>query len=116
MLPGATPLKELAGALRALATGDSASIVEDLGKRADSLDRVLRVVLPDRGQLLLVVDQFEELFTLADDNEQRRFLDQLAHAVTVNDSRLHVLATLRADYYDRPLGVHPFGALVNAAQ
>ena len=63
----------------------------------------------------MVVDQFEELFTLSTEAEQRAFLEALTHALAVPDSRLRVVATLRADYYDRPLGVQPFGALVQDA-
>ena len=72
-------------------------------------------MVPEGGQLLLVVDQFEELFTLSPEAEQRAFLEGLTHALTVPDSRLRVVATLRADYFDRPLGVQPFGALVQEA-
>ena len=39
----------------------------------------------------------------------------MTHALAVPDSRLRVVATLRADFYDRPLGVQPFGALVQDA-
>ena len=81
----------------------------------DGIDRVLREVVPEGGQLLLVIDQFEELFTLSPEAEQRAFLEALTHALTVPDSRLRVVATLRADYFDRPLGVQPFGGLVQEA-
>ncbi|HSM45244.1 MAG TPA: BTAD domain-containing putative transcriptional regulator, partial [Acidimicrobiia bacterium] len=54
------------------------------------------------GEPVLVVDQFEELYTHVDDPEiQRHFIDLL---VEVMDNGGRVLATLRADYYDRPLG------------
>jgi WD40 repeat protein len=62
-------------------------------------------VLPDdRAQLLLVVDQFEELFTQTRDADVRdRFLGELADAVATRESPLRVVATLRADHYDAPL-------------
>ena len=66
---------------------------------------MLRRLVPGDGQLLLVVDQFEELFTLASEQDQRAFLDGVMHAVSAPDSRLRVVATLRADFYDRPLAV-----------
>ena len=72
-------------------------------------------MVPEGGQLLLLVDQFEELFTLSPEAEQRAFLEGITHALTVPDSRLRVVATLRADYYDRPLAVQPFGSLVQDA-
>lgn len=65
------------------------------------------------GELLLVVDQFEELYTLVDDPDQRdRFLKLLIEASQAPDSRLRVVVTLRADFYDRPLEDPRLGRLV----
>ena len=114
MLPGGAPLKELAEGLRGIAVGHTDGLAEQLAG-VDGIDRALRSVVPEEGQLLLVIDQFEELFTLSGEADQRAFLEALTHALTVPDSRLRVVATLRADYYDRPLGVQPFGALVQDA-
>ena len=111
MLPGGAPFKELALSLSAIAVGDTIGLAQELAA-TDGVDRALREVVPQGGQLLLVIDQFEELFTLSPEAEQWAFLEALTHALTVPDSRLRVVATLRADYFDRPLGVQPFGALV----
>ncbi|MGB0387130.1 MAG: hypothetical protein ACPGWR_20120, partial [Ardenticatenaceae bacterium] len=52
-----------------------------------------------RRRLLLVVDQFEELFTLCRDNAARQaFVDNLMQAVTT-DSATVLIITLRADFY-----------------
>jgi WD40 repeat protein/DNA-binding SARP family transcriptional activator len=115
MLPGGAPYKELAEGLRGVAVGDTHGLVEELMMGVAGIDRTLRSVVPEDGELLLVVDQFEELFTLSPEGEQREFLEALTHALTAPDSRLRVVATLRADYYDRPLGVQPFGSLVQDA-
>ncbi|MBA2553727.1 MAG: BMP family ABC transporter substrate-binding protein [Geodermatophilaceae bacterium] len=53
--------------------------------------------------LLLIVDQFEELFALADGGLRRRFLDAIIEAVTDAERGVTVILTLRADVYDRPL-------------
>ena len=51
--------------------------------------------------MLLVVDQFEEVFTLSrDEAERAAFLDNLLTAVE-GDGPVSVLLTLRADFYDR---------------
>lgn len=126
MVPGATPFKELAEGLARVATASVGGPgppghmaldpvpVRELA--ADGgIDVVLHRIVPDDGQVLLVVDQFEELFTLADADTQRCFLDGLRHAVETPDSRLRVVATLRADFYDRPLRFPGFGALVRDA-
>ena len=115
MLPGSAPFEALAEGLRQVAVGESDGLAADLADDAASIDRVIRRLVPDGGQMLLVVDQFEELFTSVSEREQRRFLDGLLCAVTAPDSRLRVVATLRADFYDRPLGVPGFGSAVDGA-
>ena len=54
------------------------------------------------NKLLIVVDQFEELFTMVDDAEARRFLDAVS-SITSAGPQVHLMVTLRADFYDRPL-------------
>ena len=64
-------------------------------------------------QLLLVIDQLEELFTLTEDNTIRRqFVAGLLAALDEPDSRLRVVATLRADFYDRPLEIPGLGEIL----
>jgi WD40 repeat protein/DNA-binding SARP family transcriptional activator len=115
MLPGASPFKELAEGLRRVAVVETQGLADELAFSEGAIHGALRRLVPDGGQLLLVVDQFEELFTLASEGEQRAFLDGLTHAVSAADSRLRIVATLRADFYDRPLGFQRFGPLVRDA-
>jgi WD40 repeat protein/DNA-binding SARP family transcriptional activator len=115
MLPGASPFKELAECLRRVAVVEADGLADELTYGEGGIDGALRRLVPDRGQLLLVIDQFEELFTLASEGEQRAFLDGLIHAVSAADSRLRVVATLRADFYGRPLRFHRFGSVVRDA-
>jgi hypothetical protein len=91
MVPGASPFQELAECLRRVAVVDSDRLAADLAFDEQGIDRVLRRIVPAGGELLLVVDQLEELFTLAGEVEQRAFLDGLAHAVGVAGSRLRVV-------------------------
>ena len=110
-----SPFKELAESLRRVAVAETTGLADELADDEGGIDRVLRRLVPGDGQLLLVVDQFEELFTLATERDQRAFLDGVMHAVSAPDSRLRVVATLRADFYDRPLAFQRFGAAVNDA-
>ena len=110
MTPGSYPLEELEAALLNVAVDPPPSLLEPLQKDARGLVRVLKRLLPqDRdaenpSQLLLVIDQFEELFTLTESEEERiHFLENLLTALTEAHSRLWVIVTLRADFYDRPL-------------
>lgn len=76
--------------------------------------RVADIILPgDDSELVLIVDQFEEVFTLVDDEAARqKFLDLLRTAVSDVRSRVRVIITLRADYYDRPLHYAEFGDML----
>lgn len=55
------------------------------------------------GTMLLVIDQFEETFSLPAEVERERFLRDLAAAVADPDGGFSVLVTLRADFYGAPL-------------
>ncbi len=115
MLPGSSPFKELVEALRRIAVGDIGDVAESLFHGRVTLDEVVSSAVPGGESVLLVIDQLEELFTLAPDAEQGSFLDCLVAAVEHAGGRLHVVATLRADFYDRPLAFQRFGALVHDA-
>ncbi len=63
--------------------------------------------------VLLVIDQFEELFTLTtDEGVRRRFLDSLEHALRDLRCPVRLVLTLRADFYDRPLRYGDFARLL----
>jgi len=115
MIPGAHPYEELEAALLRVAVNPPASLLEQLQSDERGLVRAVKRCLPpdEAVELLLVVDQFEELFTLVQEpDESRRFLDCLYAAVIDPASRVRVVITLRADFYDRPL-MHPdFSELV----
>lgn len=108
LVPGAQPFEELANTLMGLAANPPQNLLERLRSDPFGLHDVVQEILPaDGSELLLLIDQFEELFTqVPDEGEINRFLDALATAVTAKGRRLRVVLTLRADFYDRPL-LHP---------
>jgi len=114
MFPGAYPLEELEAALLRSAEDAPASLIEQLEDGERGLVRALKRVLPDDGtEFVLVLDQLEEVFTLVDDEEWRvHFLAILERAVGDPHSRLRVVTTLRADFYDRPLLYSGFAELL----
>ncbi|MCU0475352.1 MAG: TIR domain-containing protein [Anaerolineae bacterium] len=61
---------------------------------------------PDSARLLLVVDQFEEAFTRAQEPQTAQFIDLVRAASIDPNGRVVVVATLRADFFDR-LGRYP---------
>ena len=114
MLPGAHPFEELEISLLRLAIQPGLDLGLQLRRDKRGLLRAARLALPSPDdQLLLVVDQFEELFTLVEDEaEARLFLSNLYEAVSDPRSPVRVVITLRADFYDRPLLYPDFSKLM----
>jgi WD40 repeat protein len=115
--PGRRPFHALARALVPLIEGEIGETqkVIDTGRLARALDQG-DVLVADAAEhvalkqgaarLLLLVDQFEELFTLCTDAEmQRRFLDMLLASLGPgrNGGRLSLVLTLRADFMGQAL-------------
>jgi len=58
----------------------------------------------ERSRIVLVIDQFEELFTqTTDDVERDMFINLLTSAVADLSCKLTIIITLRADFFDRLL-------------
>ena len=116
MFPGTHPFDELVTALDRVALTPTKGLLDELTNDEGGLLRVVKQILPDPdSELLLVIDQFEELFSMVTDLEVRRFfLDALAAATTDPASRMRVVLTLRADFFDFPLQYHRFGELVRS--
>ncbi|WHT22475.1 hypothetical protein N8J89_15830 [Crossiella sp. CA-258035] len=102
MTPGRQPVEECAVQLAAL-TGESAAVLgAELAEGPEHLHLRVRQALADRpdAELLLVVDQFEEVFTLcADPAERERFLAMLLYATAAPTSRIRVVLGVRTDFY-----------------
>ena len=76
MVPGNRPYEELEKALLPVAVDPPARLQEALRRDERGLIRTLRPVLPagddeQRPQLLLIIDQFEELYTLVEERGDR---------------------------------------------
>ena len=114
MQPGPRPLEELEIGLIGLATEPVGGLREQLERDEHGLFRAARIVLPkDDTQLLLVIDQFEEIFTLGEDNGRaKHFMSLLRAAATDPRSRVRIVVTIRADFYDRPLMYPGFSELI----
>jgi len=117
MFPGSFPFEELEAALLRVAVRGDGALLSDLLSDDRGLLRAGKQILPnDDSQLLLVIDQFEELFSLTtDDHTRRRFLASLTTAVSDGRGRIRVVVTMRADFLDRPLAEPDFGAVLGAA-
>jgi hypothetical protein len=117
MRPGEAPLKELALAFVRLTVekgyeqdGEAEGWVRRFRDGASIADllRIVRNELQERTtsaappRFLLYVDQFEELYARASPEDAKRLSALLAEAVHQPD--VHVLASLRADYYGQLQG------------
>ncbi|MEM7286479.1 MAG: BTAD domain-containing putative transcriptional regulator [Actinomycetota bacterium] len=111
MTPGEHPFEALETALLKVAVDPPAGLLDRLTERG--ISDTVAMVLPEPGtQLLLVVDQLEELFTHAAYTTTQAFLDALAAVAGDARSRVRVVVTLRADFYDHPLRHQAFGELL----
>ena len=114
MTPTTRPMEQLENELLTIA----ARPVSALRARLNASPTGLRDLLPEllaetSGEIFLVIDQFEELFTQeVAESERLLFMDCLRLAVTAPESRLRLVITLRADFYDRPLRYAGFGQLL----
>ena len=115
MHPGRHPFEELDAALMRIAVRPPAGLLARLESGPRGLLEVVEAIVPADAQLLLVVDQFEELFTLTEDEDERALmLESLRVAAADPASRVRVIATLRADFYDRPLRYPRIGPLLGS--
>ncbi|MFE4019293.1 WD40 repeat domain-containing protein [Streptomyces sp. NPDC059101] len=103
--PGAHPLEECAARLAAFAGGTAPALHRELSGGPRALHQAVLQALatadcPDGTDLLLVVDQFEEVFTLCRSKEERdRFVTALLTAAQAANSRTRVVIGVRADFY-----------------
>ena len=114
LVPGTHPVEALATVLARVATNDQTPVkktkeFEQVLKETsnttgtiiyDGLRRIANV-LPEIAisPLVVLVDQFEEVYSLCDDTEERKiFIDNLIHAAGDRAGYVSVIITLRSDF------------------
>ena len=115
-VPGSHPLQHLEAALLSVAASPPADLLEQLQSDPQGLLRAADNLLSEIGadaELFIIIDQFEEVFTLVEDEAERaHFLGLIQEAVLSADSRIRIITTLRADFYHKPLLYEGFGMLM----
>ena len=112
MTPGRDAFSELAAALTRVSVFVALDLEDTLRSGPLSLVHSAQRLLPPNTPLLVVIDQFEELFTLTDSEDDRTaFLDLLA-GTAADDGMIRIVLTMRADYMDRPLRYAGVGELL----
>ena len=116
LTPGRHPMEELEAALLRVAARPPAGLLQLLESGPRGLLQAVDRVVPEGSELVVVVDQFEEAFTLTEDEAERSLLLESLRVATADPaSRMWIVATLRADFYDRPLNYPRFGPLLGAS-
>ncbi len=113
IVPGANPFAELEAGLNRVAIEGAADLMGVLrAGRAGMLRAALRALSEGTDRLVLIIDQLEELFTLASPDDRAAFLDGLCEVAGDPYRRVLVVVMLRADFYDRALEHQEFAGLV----
>ncbi len=103
--PGPDPLESLAQVLAGLTGRGLPSLLADLQTGPKALHQLILESLadqPEETRLVLVIDQFEEVFTLCHDEAERRaFIDHLLVEAQHRRNRGLMILTMRADFYDK---------------
>jgi len=121
--PGARPFTELARELHLLAgrptaragAGDAASTASDLARdlRRDAVAVAEAVSSGPAGRPVIVVDQFEAVFTECQDEDEQ---DAFIAAICALSGPAIVTLGLRADFYDRALRYPGLASALHARQ
>jgi WD40 repeat protein len=73
---------------------------EDQQRRLHLIAQLTLHDQPETCQLFVLIDQFEEVFTLCNDQTARcQLIDNVLYATSIADSRTIVVLTIRADFY-----------------
>lgn len=118
MVPGSAPLTALARLLQPEDADPVTWIVETTEKLRDDTDHLTALVEAYSEEAsVLLIDQFEETFTLCHDEEERNaFLENLLNLVRSRDARHMVILTMRVDYESYLTKVPLFHSLVEQGQ
>jgi hypothetical protein len=129
LVPTDDPLKAVAAALVPLLEpmmsevdrlAEAAKLAEHFATGTVALHDVVRRILTKQSgtdRVLIVVDQFEELYTLThDDARRRRFLEELLAASSCSGSKVTVALTLRGDFVGKAFAHRALSDQLQGAQ
>lgn len=106
--PGAEPSAHMADAISEVVVGQRDNV-----SRARRDVSLLEQLVPP-GDLVMVIDQAEELWTLSDAAARATFLGELRGLLESPSSRVRVVMTVRADFFDRLLDDSTLGPMAQA--
>lgn len=120
LVPGSNPLKNLVQALGLEKIDGNIGLIElqvnKLYENKKYLAQLINTFLKIK-KLVLVIDQFEELFTLCDDqNEIKAFIENIYFLVQQKESDYYVVLTLRSDFENRLIKFDNFSKIFKKSQ
>jgi WD40 repeat protein len=104
MRPGKSPVEELSQTIIAIPElkleGNPSENLRILKQNELGLVQLLRNAIPSNRKLLLVVDQFEELFRFNKEHEEIaiQFVSLILRAIQQREVPIHIIITLRSDF------------------
>jgi formylglycine-generating enzyme required for sulfatase activity len=118
IVPGSAPLTALARLLQPAGSDPALWIFDTTEKLREDTNHLTTLIESHSEEAsVLVIDQFEETFTLCHDEEERNaFLENLLNLVRTRDSRHVVILTMRVDYESYLTKAPLFHSLVEQGQ
>lgn len=127
--PDINPVDNLAAELSTLSAGagftqlSQASIAASLHNRSEGITDVINKIRKSlRQQIVIVIDQFEEIFRYSpvstrgiEGDEATDFIDLLVNAVQQPDQGLYLILTLRSEYVSECSRFHSLTNLMNTS-
>ena len=113
VVPWVEPVRDLKHAI----THQILKSADDITQVYSSIDanglRAILKYLPKEKRTLMIVDQFEEIFTVcSEENERRKFVDLLTEVNEFESSALAIVATIRADFIESCLSYKPLASSI----
>jgi Caspase domain len=106
--PGSEPLEALYHAVAQLFDAAECEEIYGILEQQRGLELILSRLTPREQKVLLVIDQFEEMFILCQDEEkQQQFINFLIGVMQPANQRLVIVITLRMDFQDKFTELNP---------
>jgi WD40 repeat protein/energy-coupling factor transporter ATP-binding protein EcfA2 len=102
LTPDRDPFESLYGSLLSRGFNQAQAELARAGK-GETLSQVVKMLKTPESFWLIFIDQFEELFTVSDDEKRDRFINGLVQLSKEQASNplLKIVATMRSDFLDR---------------
>ena len=117
MVPGSTPLANLIRLIQPKDAGEDEMLQHHIRRFKQDPDHLSQWIGETQVPTVLVIDQFEELFTLCDDDQVRQaFIDNLLGLIQSSEVRHVVILTMRTDLESQMARLPAFQPLFEQAR